>query len=281
MGVVGDAVLVLGATGAVRQAAVAALRERGLGVRAATRDPGRSGDDAVCVDFDDPASLRRALEGTSALFLLPPSVAAERQLAIADAALDAAVRARIEHVVTLTGFSAGHDPDSTSRRLEQRTEATGLTWTHLRPNHFMQNYGGLYRRGVLAGEIDLYTGEGRASYIDARDIGAVAGAILGRAEQASQTHVLTGPAALDQHEIAAVLSRVAGRAIRYTARSADDTRRALHAAGLAATTIEIGVARLLEIAEGRFEPVSPAVEAILGRPPRDFERYARDHEELW
>ena len=56
---------------------------------------------------------------------------------IGQAVLDAAAHARVEHVVTLSGLSAAHDPDSTSRQLERQSERFGLVWIYLWLNYFM------------------------------------------------------------------------------------------------------------------------------------------------
>ena len=93
--------------------------------------------------------------------------------------------------------------------------------------------------------------------------------------------LITGAEALDPAEIAAMLSRATGREIRYTARSHDDTRAMLRAAGLTEAALEASLARFREVEAGAFAALSPALGEILGRPPRSFASYAREHAHHW
>ena len=75
--------------------------------------------------------------------------------------------------------------------------------------------------------------------------------------------------------------RATGREIRYTARSHDDTRAALRAAGLPEAAVEASLARFREVEADAFAAISPALGEILGRPPRSFASYAREHAHHW
>ena len=157
----------------------------------------------------------------------------------------------------------------------------GVVWTHLRPNFFMQNYHTVYRDSVRRGAIPFYTGAGRTSLVDARDVGAAAAAVLLSPGHEASAPVLTGSEALDHTEIAAILSRSTGREIRYTARSHDDTRAALRAAGLPEAVIEASLTRFREVETGAFAAVSQALGDLLGRAPRSFASYAWEHAHHW
>jgi len=280
-------ILVVGATGSVGRGAVEELRARGAAFAAATRDPARarerlgSGAELVALDPEDPHSLAAAFEGATALLLIPPETGDRRKREIAQRAARAAARAGVKRVATVSGFSALHDPSSISRQLESDVEQLGVAWTHLRANHFMQNYHTVYRESVRSGALAFYTGRGRTSLVDARDVGAAAAAVLLESGHEGSAPQITGPQALDHDEIAAILSRATGREIRYAARSHDDTRAALRAAGLSERAIESSLARFREIEQGVFELVSPALSEILGRSPRSFDDYAREHAHHW
>ena len=278
-------ILVVGATGSVGRGAVAELQARGARFAAATRDRARAREllgptvECVAVDPEDPQSLKSSFDGVEALLLIPPETAQKRELArrIAEAAAAAGVR----RIATVSGLSAVRDEASISRQVERDVEALGVAWTHLRPNFFMQNYHTSYRESIRRGAIAFYTGAGRTSLVDAHDIGAAAAVVLLESGHEGGTPLITGAEALDHTEIAAILSRVTGREIRYTARSHDDTRNALRAAGLSERAIEASVARFREVEEGAFAEVSPALAEILGRAPRSFESYAREHAHYW
>ena len=282
-----EPIFVSGATGQVGQAVVRALRERGAGVSVGTRDPTRVqalfGEQmaAVRLDFDSPRALQAALAGTRRLFLSPPSIREDAKAAISTLLLEAAAAAGVEHVTVLSGISAARDDASVSRRIEVAAERSGMAWTHLRPNHFMQNYGSVYAESIRRGRIDFFMGAGRTSLINVRDIGAAAAVVLVGEGHAGRVYPLTGPDALDQQRIAEILSRVTGRKIEYVAQSHDDTRRALRDAGLPEATIEASVARFAEVEADLFAPVLPDLPRLIGRAPVSFEEYARENADCW
>jgi uncharacterized protein YbjT (DUF2867 family) len=156
-----------------------------------------------------------------------------------------------------------------------------MAWTHLRPNYFMQNYHTIYRESIRRGAIAFFTGTGRTSLVDARDVGAAAAAVLLEPGHEGRAPPITGAEALDHSEIAAILSRATGREIRYTARSHDDTRTVLRAAGLPEAAVEASVARFREVEAGSFAAISSVLGEILGRPPRSFASYALEHARQW
>jgi uncharacterized protein YbjT (DUF2867 family) len=233
------------------------------------------------LDLGDPRNLAAAFESVEALLLVPPETGDGRKRGIARCVAQAAARAGVRRIATVSGLSAMRDEDSISRQVERDVEAQGMAWTHLRPNHFMQNYHTIYRESVRRGTIAFYTGSGRTSFVDARDVGAAAAAVLLEPGHEGRAPLLTGAEALDHAEIAAILSRATGREIHYTARSHDDTRAALRAAGLSEAAVEASLARFREVESGAFAAISTALGDILGRPPRSFASYAREHAHHW
>lgn len=277
----------MGSTGSVGRGAVAELQARGVPVAAATRDPARArkllgpGAELVPLDLEDTHALAASFEGVDALLLVPPETGDGRKRDLARRVAQAAARAGVRRIATVSGLSAIRDEDSISRQVERDVEALGMTWTHLRPNHFMQNYHTVYRESIRRGVIEFFTGTGRTSLVDARDVGAAAAATLLEPGHEGRAPLLTGAEALDPAEIAEILSRATGREIRYTARSHDDTRAALREAGLPASAVEGSVARFREVEAGAFAVVSSALGEILGRPPRSFASYAGEHAHHW
>jgi uncharacterized protein YbjT (DUF2867 family) len=276
--------LVIGARGAVGSAAVRWLAPHGE-VRAASRTPASldvpADVERVALELDDPGSFPKLLEGCAGLLLIPPSGPGDWQVRVTRQLAAAAARARIERVALISGISAGHDPSSTSRALELACEDAGLRAVILRANHFMQGYATHYRADVRAGRLRIYTGAGRASYVDAADVGRAAAAALLDPKEMGSVHVLTGPEALDQTEIAGILSRVTGRPVHVAVRSHEETRETLRALGLPASTVEVSVERMRELEAGRFEATSDAVARLTGEPATRFEDWARAHAGVW
>src|SRR5215211_831576 len=153
-------ILITGATGTTGREVVEALRRLGAkGVRALVRDPARAdfiraaGFETVAGDFERPETLDAALEGVErALLLTPPSPQTfEQQRAF----IEAARRAGVRHVVKLSAFGADADaPEGFGKwhgQSENLPKTSGLKWTILRPNFFMQNLLGQARQIAATG----------------------------------------------------------------------------------------------------------------------------------
>lgn len=160
-------IAVTGATGAQGGALAHLLLDRGLPVRALTRNPAGAaelrtrGAEVAFADFDDPASLQAALTGCRSLFLMstPFGTSVETEVRQGVATVDAAVWAGIEHVVFSSVAHAdratGVPHFDSKYEIERHLAASPLAWTVLGPAKFMDNYAiarsaGLLRQGVLA-----------------------------------------------------------------------------------------------------------------------------------
>jgi uncharacterized protein YbjT (DUF2867 family) len=279
-------ILVTGATGTIGSELVRLLVDRGEPVRALVRDPARAASvlpDRVQLfrgDLTDPASIDEAVLGSSKLFLLGPPD--ERLVELEANVIDAARRACcVEHVVKLSAIHA--DPASPARfcawhgQSEQHVRDANLPHTFLRPNFFMQNTLGLAAGIREHGTIYQPSGGARGSYVDARDVAAVAAAALTRRGHAGQTYTLTGPEALSYADIAAILSRVAGKPVRFVDVPRDTAKPALVSTGMPEWLAE-GVLELMDLMRaGKMDAVTDDVERVTGAKPRTYEQFARDH----
>ncbi len=275
-------ILVLGASGRVGGHLAALLRGRGEAVRAATRRPSLVEGEAVELDLERPETFAPALEGVDRAFLIARP-GDERADAVALPLIEEMRRAGVRHLVNLTAMGVERLPDSALRRIELALEASGMAFTHLRPNWFMQVFAAPpLLPGILAtGAIHLPAADARISYVDARDVAEAAAAALTGGKHDGQAYTLTGPAALDHHEVAAAIGSASGRTIRYVPIPEDAAREAMAGSGLPAERVErlVGFYRLVRA--GACAPVTDAVPRILGRPALPVERFAADHSRAW
>ena len=161
---------------------------------------------------------------------------------------------------------------------EDRIKASGVAWTFLRPNGFMQNMV-IYNAGTVRGQNAFYgsAGDGKVSQVDLRDIGAVAVRVLTEDGHTGKTYTLTGPAALSNSEIAAILSSVLGREIRYVNLLPNQMKQALLGAGMPEWNAN-GIIDLEALyREGGATTVSPDAERVLGRKPIAYQQFAHDY----
>ena len=283
--------LVIGATGEVGRQVVERLLSRGHAVRAATRHPEAAGPRDpdgpgalayVEFDLERPETFPPALDGVDRVFLIarPGDDQPER---VAMPLIDEMKRRGVRYVVNLTAMGADLHEDFGLRRVERYLEGSGLDFTHLRPNWFMQVFsGGPLHAAILGtGAFHLPVGDARISYIDLRDIAAVAVTALTEPGHAGKAYTLTGGASLHHGEVAGTLTEAVGRRIGYVDLTEEQARSALRSAGLSAERAErlIGFYRLVR--EGMCAPVTGDAEALLGREPVPFRRFAADYAAAW
>lgn len=282
-------VLLTGATGTVGRSLARELAMdhangnlRVLG--AARRDQGRAmlrelGVEPIAFDFDDPASIRTALTGVDGLFLLTGyTVDMLRQSKLT---VDAAKTAGVGQVVHL-GAMAPRNPDQSifiwHELVERYIEWTGLDYTHLRPNFFMQTLVSGARQAK--GRLYHFIGDARVSWIDADDIAAVAAAALrAPAVHAGKTHQLAAEA-LTVRQVAAILTEMVGAPFDEVARPSDELLPILlkngmepnYAAGLAEN-----MARVASGENPMADAVFDTIESITGRAATTWRDFAKRH----
>jgi uncharacterized protein YbjT (DUF2867 family) len=267
--------LVLGASGNTGSELARLLGAAGHTVRRAThREPGAG---QVHLDLVTGAGIDAAVDGADGAFLLAPPGHVNQDALLAPV-IEAARAHGVRKVVLMTAMGADHDPAGPLRLAERRVEASGLAWNVIRPNWFMQNFHTYWRHAIVeASAIRLPTGRAKGSFIDARDIAAVAAALLARDDLAGRAFDLTGGAALDHDEVAAILTETLGRPIRYEEVSPDAMRGGLLAAGLPAAYADGLLTILAAFRDGHAARVTDAVATITGRAPQTFAEYARDY----
>lgn len=261
------------------------LRRMNALVRVAVRDRTKAAQQfgtelELCeFDFGNETTFGPALADIRAIFLLPPLGA--NQTAIVNRFIDVAKTAGAIHIVKLSAIDADREPPfavgSWHSTSDRHVRSSGVSFTLLRPNSFMQNFINYFppRDGVIY----LPWGNGRASFVDGRDIAEVAARALTDESHANQTYTLTGPAALSIGEVADILSNTVGREIKYVDVPESAAREGMLQAGLP----EWQVDSLLELhainKQSCWSTVTRDVENITGRPPTDFVTFARDYAE--
>lgn len=277
-------IVVTGATGTVGRAVAEHALGDGHEVVAAVRGPDDaelpSGVAAVAFDFTEPSTYDPALAGADGLFLMrPPAVSdAERYI---NPVVDAAERVGVGHVAFLSVLGAERNPLLPHRKTEKRLEASPLGVTLLRASNFMQNLAEQNAADIRERDLVFVpAGDGRVSYVDARDVGAAAAA-LATAGPKQQALDLTGPEAIDHFEVARVLSDVLGRRIDYARPGAAEFVRRKLGEGepLPFVLVMAGIYTVARL--GLADRVTDEVARVLGRPATPFATFAADYRDTW
>jgi uncharacterized protein YbjT (DUF2867 family) len=279
-------ILVTGASGNVGSEVARLLAEAGHPVRAAARDAERlrstfPGVDRAVLDFERPETYTAALRDVDRLFLVrPPAISETRRYV--DPFVDAARDAGTERIAFLSLLGAEKNPVLPHRRIERHLEVSGFSYTFLRASFFMQNLSTVNRaeirkRGVLV----VPAGRGRTSFVDARDLAAVAAKALTEPGHENRAYPLTGGEALDYFEVTNVLSEVLGTRIVYARPGVPEFVRAARARGLPWGLVAVMVGIYTTARLGLADTVTDDLARILNRPPTTLRKFASDLRETW
>ncbi len=279
-------ILVTGATGNVGSKLLRELATRKAAFRALVHkveDVGRlraQGIEAVHGDITNPASIRPALQGIQRLYVLSPG---SPQLAEIESALvTEARRAGVQYIVKQSVLGADTHAvcpfTSIHAYAEEAVKASGLAYTFLRLNSFMQNFVVLHARSLVSqGTFYEPLADARVSHVDTRDIATAAARVLTEAGHEGQAYDITGPAALSNMQIAAQLSTLLQRQVTYTPTSDEALREGLLAAGFSAWYVD-GLVKLYQFyRQGGGAPVTSDLERLIGRSPRTMEAYLQEN----
>lgn len=280
-------ILVTGALGNVGAEVVNELLTKGHTVRVADVDASqlweRFGDSVEIVpfDFSQPETYETAFKGVQKMFLMrPPRITNVKRYMFS--AIDAAKRAGAKHVVFLSLIGIEKTTFVPHYRVEQYLQQIDLQSTFLRCSFFMQNLNTTHRKEIKErNEIFVPVGSAKTSFIDVRDIGAVAAVALTQAGHVGRNFDLTGGERLSYWEVADIMSEVLGRKITYrnpgplrflmeTVRRGTPFQYALVMLGLYTST-RFGMA----------DRVTNEVKRLTGRKPITFKQYVQDYHQAW
>jgi uncharacterized protein YbjT (DUF2867 family) len=257
-------IVVTGATGNVGRALVDVLVSRGEDVTAVSRSG--TSDRAVHrrADLAVPATLRPALEGADAVFLL---VAGDRP----EEVLDECRGAGVKRVVLLSSQGAATRPEryAAPRAAEEAVRRSGLDWTILRPGGFASNTLA-WAAAIRAGEaVHTPFPEVGLPFVDPVDIAEVAAVALTGAGLTGEVLTVTGPVTTTPRSRVDAIAAAVGRPIAVVEQTRDEARAEMvrfMPASVVDDTLDVLGAPMPE-----EQRVSPDVTRVLGRPPRSFD----------
>src|SRR5437588_4579677 len=275
-------VLVTGATGTIGRDIAKRLSEGGVSVRAGVRDQAKAKKELpdialVPFDFENEKTFSGALAGIEKVFLLPPLL--PNQLDVMNTFVDAAKRAGVRHIVKLSAIGVDDEAQPTAIKShsanERHIRESGVAFTFLRPNSFMQNF--ITYFPPRNGAIYLPWGNGTASFVDTRNIASVAAEVLTSDGHEEKIYTLTGPTALGIADVARILSDAAGRKFKYVDVPEAAARDGMLQAGVPPWQVELILELHAVNKQNRWSAVTSDIEKITGTPPTDFAQFARDH----
>ena len=279
-------ILLVGVPGNVGSPLLEELLARKAEVRVLVHNADRVGQfkerglDVVIGDMSDPQSLAAALAGVDKVFFLSPAVA--EKIELETALVDAARAAGNPHMVKISALGA--DRESIGDFMSQHGEveayvlASGVPYTFLRPNLFMQNLVPFYGQSIAAtGMYYVSAGDARIGWVDARDIAAVAARVLLEPGHEGKAYPITGPETLSYNDVAAKLSTLLGKPVQYVPVSDEVAYQSMVAAGMPEWNAHAVVTLNKFYRMGGGDVVERTVKQITGQEPRNMEAYLREN----
>ncbi|MGW0517355.1 NmrA family NAD(P)-binding protein [Crossiella sp. NPDC003009] len=265
-------VVVAGATGNIGGKVLAELLRRGHRVRGLTRNPERArlpaGAEVAVGDLADPASLRPALAGASALFLLTFDAATGAPLRSGPELAKVAADAGVRRVTTLWGGETGP--------VEQAITDAGLAQTTLQAMEFMSNTLTWAESVRTEGVVREAFPEMRSALIHEADIAEVAARTLTEDGHAGRDYVLTGSEVFTYADRVRVLSAGLGRDVRFIELTEEQARERMRQAGYSPEAVDHVIGWHADPPPEGYT-VDPTVERLLGRPARTFAQWVAEH----
>jgi uncharacterized protein YbjT (DUF2867 family) len=267
-------IVVTGATGNVGQPLVRALAEAGERVTAVSRGAAApempTGVRHVRADLSDPESLKPALDGAEALFLLTSGDFLSAGGSVGDV-LDVARAGGIRRVVLLSsqGVVTGRHPSA----LEDAVTRSDLEWTLLRPGGFHSNTLAWAETVRAQRTISAPFGDVALPTVDPHDIAEVAAVALRDSGHVGRAYELTGPAPVSPRQQASAIGDALGAPVRFVEQTRQEARAQM--LRFMPEPVVEGTLDILGAPKAAEQRVSPDVERVLGRSARTFAQWAQ------
>lgn len=238
---------------------------------------------AVYLDLDDPRTFPDALKGIKRLFLLTGYTV--DMLVQSKAIVDAAKKAGVEHIVHLGVFTPEadcYDPHfAWHQMIEVYIKASGISYTFLHPNCFMQNLTGFYSI-VKNGKVRFYANEKKLGWIALEDVAEAAVKIL--CEGPSKHHKKDywfSTESLNTQELAQTISEVTGLKFVADAQPPEQFLKDLSVGNPSIDPYFIGVEQCFkQVVDGRMSYLSEVrddLPQLIGRKGMSLKEWAKLH----
>lgn len=238
---------------------------------------------AVFMDLDDPSTFTTALQNVDRLFLLTGYSVS--MLVQSKAVVDAAKKAGVKHIVHLGVFTPEfdcYDPHfAWHQMIEAYIKESGIPYTFLHPNCFMQNFTGMYSM-AKNGRVRFYALDKKVGWIALEDVGEAAAKILSEGPSKHQKKdYWFSTESLNIHEIAKIFSKVTRKTFIADALAPEQFLKDLSATRTNIDPYFYGVAEsFTQVVDGRMAYIGDVrddLPLLLGRKGITLEEWAALH----
>lgn len=265
---------IIGATGQVGKSLVSLLSHQERDFVILVRDEVRAKSvfgEHECYrhfDFNDPNTFALALEGLSRIFLVI------NQADNLELFFDQAKTCGVEFFAFISGLGAERRPKEPLGKAELFLEQSGIRFSSLRANWFMQNFLGLFLSDIKRGILRLPVDDSKVSFIDARDLAEAAAILLERPIAGNAHFEITGPRAYSHYEIMSLISHATGHKKTFVQISNEEAKESF-------SWDEDIIALFQDMQDGYTSIVHNDLEMLLKRPRRTVEQFILEHKHFW
>src|SRR5215831_3831576 len=245
--------------------------------------------ESITFDYARPETLREAVRDVDSIFLITPfqSDMVELTSSLLREIKNAGNVKQIVKLSVLRGDDADHGiiANKLHFQAEKMIQDSGIAYTFLCPTFFMQSFANSYLLLQKIGEvgtIHLPAGDGKVSFVDVRDIAAIAVEALTNNDDGihnGNAYKITGPEALSFGDAARILSEQVGKNFSYINISEDDARRRMKDIGWDEWRINFLIELYNFIRLGFLSNVTSPVEELTGKKAISFNQFAKDYAE--
>jgi uncharacterized protein YbjT (DUF2867 family) len=236
--------------------------------------------ESVQIDYNKPETLAAALKGVDKLFLVTPET--PNAPVLVSNLVTEAKKAGISYIVRL---SAMGEPSIASIQLHLQGEKiiaeSGIPFTILRPNTFMQFFANFYGQTIKSDNAFYGSVEdSKVSFIDIRDIASIIVKTLtdnGNHKHNGKVYTITGQEALSHFQVADILSNTTDKKINYVDIPEEEFQLRKNEIGLNDWWLNLMLEAFYSFRKGYHSQIFSTVEELTGKNPISFPQFAKDY----
>ena len=282
-------ILLTGATGKTGSATATELSNLNVPFRALIRSEEKRdeiealGGEVIIGSAENRETIDQAMMGIEKLLIILPNC--ENQLEMEMQLVDSAKAEGVKQIVYMSSVEADEECTSPIPKLHWDTEVyikdSGLQWTMIKPNFYMQNFIGSAKTIVEQNKFFLPMSDGKTGMIDTRDVGKVIAKVLSEEGHEGQSYQITGPETLSFYNVAEKFSSVLKREVLYVDMPMDAYKNILSQFLTNQWHLDSVIDLFAGIAEGGIEYNTDTFEELIGTPPRSLEDFIEEHRNLY
>jgi uncharacterized protein YbjT (DUF2867 family) len=259
-----NTILVTGGYGKTGKRVVERLTKMKIPVRIASRSAEPS------FDWNDTSNWAEVLKGIHKVYLTyHPDIAIPGSAAIIAAFVRFAKEANVQKIVLLSGRG-----EKEAQECEQIVISSGVDWTVVRANWFMQNFSeGFFFDSIMGGELVIPEVNAKDPFVDADDIADVVVAALTDDKHAKKVYELSGPELVSFEKAVKTIATGLKRPIGFRKVPMKQYVEMLRAYQMPEDLVWLVEYLFTEVMDGRNESVTGDVKKVLGREAISFEQY--------